>query len=495
MAESTSTIGKKVKALANPLRDEGIGSGDYLEQITYLVFIKMVDEYSKPPYNRPVNIPPECTWDELVKLSGEPLESRYKQILETLGKKEGILKEIFGGADNKIKKPALLKKVITMIGSENWVSLASDVKGAIYEEMLKEYAEDTKSGAGQYFTPRALINTMVKCLRPEPDKTICDPACGTGGFLLSAYDYISNPDNYSLNKEQKKALKFDTFFGVELVPATYRLCLMNLFLHGIGDINSSTLPVERKDSLLNKPSQTFDYVLANPPFGRKSSLTFTNENDEEESEDLVYNRSDFWTTTSNKQLNFVQHIYSILKTTGRAAVVVPDNVLFEDGAGDTVRKNLLEKVNLHTILRLPTGIFYKPGVKANVIFFDNKLPSNDWQTQELWVYDFRSNTHFTLKQNPMTERDLEDFVACYNADNLAERVPTYSEENPNGRWRRYSLREIKDNHYKLDLKWMTEDSDEEDLSIGELLAKIKEKSDNIASAIIQLQSLLGEEIK
>ena len=245
MAESTSTIGKKVKALANPLRDEGIGSGDYLEQITYLVFIKMVDEYSKPPYNRPVNIPQECTWDELVKLSGEPLESRYKQILETLGKKEGILKEIFGGADNKIKKPALLKKVITMIGSENWVSLASDVKGAIYEEMLKEYAEDTKSGAGQYFTPRALINTMVKCLRPEPDKTICDPACGTGGFLLSAYDYISNPDNYSLNKEQKKALKFDTFFGVELVPATYRLCLMNLFLHGIGDINSSTLPVER----------------------------------------------------------------------------------------------------------------------------------------------------------------------------------------------------------------------------------------------------------
>ena len=235
--------------------------------------------------------------------------------------------------------------------------------------------------------------------------------------------------------------------------------------------------------------------MANPPFGRKSSLTFTNENDEEESEDLVYNRSDFWTTTSNKQLNFVQHIYSILKTTGRAAVVVPDNVLFEDGAGDTVRKNLLEKVNLHTILRLPTGIFYKPGVKANVIFFDNKLPSNDWQTQELWVYDFRSNTHFTLKQNPMTERDLEDFVACYNADNLAERVPTYSEENPNGRWRRYSLQEIKDNHYKLDLKWMTEDSDEEDLSIGELLAKIKEKSDNIASAISELQALLGEEIK
>ena len=494
MAESTSTIGKKVKALANPLRDEGIGSGDYLEQITYLIFIKMVDEYSKPPYNRPLSIPQDCTWDELSKLSGEPLDKKYKEILETLGKKEGILKEIFGGADNKIKKPALLKKVITMIGSENWVSLAADVKGAIYEEMLKEYAEDTKSGAGQYFTPRALINTMVKCLRPEPNKSICDPACGTGGFLLSAYDYISDPNNYSLDKEQKKALKFDTFFGVELVQATYRLCLMNLFLHGIGDINSTVLPVERRDSLLTKPSRLFDYVLANPPFGRKSSLTFTNEEGEEESEDLVYNRSDFWTTTSNKQLNFVQHIYSILKTTGRAAVVVPDNVLFEDNAGDTVRRNLLEKVNLHTILRLPTGIFYKPGVKANVIFFDNKLPSHDWQTQAVWVYDFRTNTHFTLKQNPMTEKDLEDFVKCYNAGNIEARIPTYSEDNKNGRWRKYTLKEIEDNGYKLDLKWMTEDTGEEDLSVAELLTRIKDKSDSIANAIKELQSLLGEVI-
>lgn len=492
MADNISTIGKKVKALANPLRDEGIGSGDYLEQITYLIFIKMVDEYSKPPYNKPINIPSDCTWEELSSKSGAELDEKYKYILETLGKKEGVLKEIFGGADNKIKKPALLKKVITMVGSENWVSLASDVKGTIYEEMLKEYAEDTKSGAGQYFTPRALINTMVKCMRPEPNKTICDPACGTGGFLLSAFDYLTNPENYQLDREEKHALKFDTFFGVELVHATYRLCLMNLFLHGIGDINATTIPVERKDSLLTKPSQLYDYVLANPPFGRKSSLTFTNEEGEEETEDLVYNRSDFWTTTSNKQLNFVQHIYSILKTTGRAAVVVPDNVLFEDGAGDVVRRNLLEKTNLHTILRLPTGIFYKPGVKANVIFFDNKLPSKDWQTQSVWVYDFRTNTHFTLKQNPMTEKDLEDFVSCYNADNIEERKPTYCEQNPNGRWRKYTLKEIKDAGYKLDLKWMTEDTDGEDLSLSELLANIKEKSNNIATAISELEALLGE---
>lgn len=494
MTDSISTIGKKVKALANPLRDEGIGSGAYLEQITYLLFLKMVDEYSKPPYNKTSNIPQELSWEELKKLSGDVLDAKYKEILNKLGNMDGILREIYSDADNKIKKPALLKKVITMIDSEKWVSMAADVKGAIYEELLKEYAEDTKSGAGQYFTPRALINTMVKCLKPLPNKTICDPACGTGGFLLSAYDYLSNPDNYKLDRDAKQFLKNKTFYGVELVQETYRLCLMNLFLHGIGDINSNQVPIERRDSLLTKPNETYDYVLANPPFGRKSSLTFTNEEGEEESEDLVYNRSDFWTTTSNKQLNFIQHIYSILKTSGRAAVVVPDNVLFEDGAGDTVRRNLLEKTDLHTILRLPTGIFYKPGVKANVIFFDNKLPSEEWQTKEVWIYDFRTNVHFTLKQNPMTESSLDDFVKCYNADNINKRVQTYSDENLNGRWRKYSLEEIKENGYKLDLKWMQEDDGSENLSLGELLEKIKEKSKNISDAVSDLEALLGDVI-
>ena len=261
------------------------------------------------------------------------------------------------------------------------------------------------------------------------------------------------------------------FHGVELVQSTYRLCLMNLFLHGIGDIHSDKLLIERRDSLLTKPSVSFDYVLANPPFGKKSSLTLTNEDGTEDSEDLTYNRSDFWTTTSNKQLNFVQHIYSILKSDGRAAIVVPDNVLFENGAGDTVRRNLLEKTNLHTILRLPTGLFYKQGVKANVIFFDNKLPSNEWQTKEVWVYDFRSNVHFTLKQNPMTEADLDDFVKCYNAQDITKRQPTYTPETPEGRWRKYTLDEIKANDYKLDLKWMADEEDDEDLSIGELMKR------------------------
>lgn len=492
MAENISTVGKKVKALANPLRDEGIGSGDYLEQITYLLFLKMADEYSKPPYNKPTNIPEDCRWSCLLELSGDPLDQKYKYILQTLGQKEGVLREIFADSDNKIKKPALLKKVITMIDSENWVSMAADVKGATYEELLKEYAEDTKSGAGQYFTPRALINTMVKCLKPLPNKTICDPACGTGGFLLSAYDFISN--NYMLDRDSKQFLKNKTVHGVELVQATYRLCLMNLFLHGISDINSNEVPIFRGDSLISKPNELYDYVLANPPFGRKSSLTFTNEEGEEETEDLTYNRSDFWTTTSNKQLNFVQHIYSILKVTGRAAVVVPDNVLFEDGAGDIVRQNLLKKTNLHTILRLPTGIFYKPGVKANVIFFDNKLPSEEWQTKEVWVYDFRTNEHFTLKQNPMTEASLSDFVECYKPDNIKDRKETYDKDNnPSGRWRKFTLKEIKENYsYKLDLKWIQEDDGSEDLSLPELLERIKEKSQNISNAVIELEKLIGE---
>lgn len=276
------------------------------------------------------------------------------------------------------------------------------------------------------------------------------------------------------------------------IMLTFSIGLMNLFLHGIGDINSDKVPIERTDSLLTKPNELYDYVLANPPFGRKSSLTFTNAAGEEESEDLVYNRSDFWTTTSNKQLNFLQHIYSILKTSGRAAVVVPDNVLSEGGAGDVVRKNLLEKTNLHTILRLPTGIFYKPGVKANVIFFDNKLPSDKWETKEIWLYDFRTNMNFTLKQNPMTESSLDDFVKCYNASNIQNRTETYSDDNPRGRWRKFTLDDIKNNDYKLDLNWIDAEDKYENLNVLDLFKMIKEKSEKISNSASSLEKLIND---
>lgn len=454
--DEVAAIVTKVWGMCNPLRDNGVSYGDYLEQLTYLIFLKMADEYTKPPYKRKVGIPEGFTWSDMSALKGAALEKQYQATLERLGQEKGILGEIFSGAINKISNIAILVRVIEMVNKEKWVSMSTDVKGAIYEGLLQKNAEDTKSGAGQYFTPRPLIKAMVECVRPEPNKTIVDPCCGSGGFLLEAQRYIAG--NYTLDREAKEFLKSKTFRGWEIVPMTYKLGLMNLYLHNIGDIFGD-VPITCADALLTDPGERFDYVLTNPPFGKKSSLTFTNEKGETEEEDLEYSRQDFWTTSSNKQLNFVQHINTLLKSTGKAAVVVPDNVLFEGGAGETVRKKLLETTNLHTILRLPTGIFYKPGVKANVIFFDKRIASPDVQTKEVWVYDLRTNIHFTLKKHPMQDSDLEDFITCYHASNIYEREETWSEENPDGRFRKYTIDEImaRDNT-SLDIFWIKDKS-------------------------------------
>lgn len=458
MSEQTTTIISKVWGMCGPLRDDGVSYGDYLEQLTYLIFLKMSDEYSKPPYKKETGIPEGFTWADMNTLTGSALEEQYKKTLETLGEKDGILGQIFKGAINKVTNAAILYRIIQMIDKEKWVSMASDVKGEIYEGLLQKNAEDIKSGAGQYFTPRPLIKAMVKCIKPEPEKTIADPCCGSGGFFLAAQEYITDPDNYTLDREQKEFLKSETFYGNELVATTFKMALMNLYLHNIGDIYGK-VPVVHGDSLLTDPGYRVDYVLTNPPFGKKSSLTFTNEEGEQEEEDLVYNRQDFWTTSSNKQLNFIQHINTILKATGKAAVVVPDNVLFEAGAGETIRKKLLATTDFHTILRLPTGIFYKQGVKANVIFFDKKPASPDVQTKEIWVYDLRTNMHFTLKKNPISDADLEDFIACYNPENRYQRKETWSEENPDGRWRKFTYDEIsKRDKTSLDIFWLKDKS-------------------------------------
>ena len=456
MSEQTTTIISKVWGMCGPLRDDGISYGDYLEQLTYLIFLKMSDEYSKPPYKRQTGIPKDYGWSDMNTLRGAELETKYKEILEKLAEQGGILSKIFQGATNKINNAAILGRIVAMIDKEKWVSMSSDVKGEIYEGLLQKNAEDIKSGAGQYFTPRPLIKAMVKCIRPEPMKTVIDPCCGSGGFLLAAQDYIAK--TYTLDREQKEFMKAEAFRGNELVATTFKLCLMNLYLHNIGDVYGN-VPVTLGDALLTDPGQRYDYVLTNPPFGKKSSITFTNEEGEQEDEDLVYNRQDFWTTSSNKQLNFVQHINTILKATGKAAVVVPDNVLFEGGAGEIVRRKLLETTDLHTILRLPTGIFYKPGVKANVIFFDKRPASPDVQTKEVWVYDFRTNVHFTLKKNPMTESDLDDFIKCYNPENRYERSETWSEDNPEGRFRKFSIDEILHrDKLSLDIFWIKDKS-------------------------------------
>ena len=492
MSELTSTIVSKVWGMCGPLRDDGVSYGDYLEQITYLIFLKMAEEYSKPPYKRDTGIPVDCTWSDMSLLKGAELEEKYKSILEKLGEQGGILGKIFKGARNKISNAAILYRVVQMIDKEKWVAMSSDVKGEIYEGLLQKNAEDIKSGAGQYFTPRPLIRAMVKCVRPEPMKTIADPCCGSGGFFLVAQAFLADPDNYSLDREQKEFLKNETFYGNEIVPATYKTALMNLYLHNIGDIYGK-VPIVQGDALLTDPSYRVDYVLTNPPFGKKSSITFTNEEGKQEDEELVYNRQDFWTTGSNKQLNFVQHINTILKATGKAAVVVPDNVLFEGGAGEIVRKKLLETTDLHTILRLPTGIFYKQGVKANVIFFDKRPASAEMQTKKIWVYDFRTNVHFTLKQHPMTDADLDDFVKCYNPENRYERTETWSDENPDGRFRCYDVQEILErDKTSLDIFWIKDKSlaDLDNLPEPDVLAS--DIIENLQSALESFQELKSQ---
>lgn len=454
---NASSIVSKVWAFCQTLRDDGVGYGDYLEQLTYLLFLKMADEYTKPPHNRTMPIPIEFAWETLTSKSGTELELHYNIMLRELAKEKGILGQIFVKSQNKIQDPAKLYKLIALINAENWILMGVKDKGDIYEGILEKNAEDTKSGAGQYFTPRPLIKAMVECLKPEPNKTIADPACGTGGFFLAAYDWIV--ENRDLDKEQRQFLKYETFFGNEIVASTRRLALMNLFLHNIGDIDSDNF-ISPNDSLITTSSTTYDYILANPPFGKKSSMTFTNEAGEQEKEDLTYNRQDFWVTTSNKQLNFVQHIRTMLKTSGQAAVVLPDNVLFEGGVGETVRKKLLDTTNLHTILRLPTGIFYANGVKANVLFFDGKPSSKDPWTKEVWVYDYRTNIHHTLKKNPLKLEDLRDFINLYNSENINKRTETYNAEtNPEGRWRKFGYDEIiARDKTSLDITWLKDKS-------------------------------------
>jgi len=454
---ATASIVSKVWNFCTTLRDDGVGYGDYLEQLTYLIFLKMADEYSQPPYNRKVDIPTEYNWQSLRTKRGAELEVHYVKLLLELGKKQGMLGTIFTKAQNKIQDPAKLFRLIDMVNETQWVTMGADVKGDIYENLLERNAEDTKSGAGQYFTPRALIRTMVECVRPEPGKTIADPACGTGGFFLAAYDFLVT--EHQMDKKQKAFLKHDTFNGNEIVAGTRRLALMNMFLHNIGEIDGNSM-ISPNDSLVAASATTYDYVLANPPFGKKSSMSFTNEEGEQEKDDLTYNRQDFWATTSNKQLNFVQHIRTMLKTTGRAAVVVPDNVLFEGGAGETVRKKLLETTELHTILRLPTGIFYANGVKANVLFFDNHAASKEPWTKEVWFYDYRTNIHHTLKKKPLRFEDLQEFIADYNPLNRRKRKESWNEQsNPEGRWRKFSYEQIiARDKTSLDIFWLKDKS-------------------------------------
>jgi type I restriction enzyme M protein len=456
MNASASLI-QKLWNYCNILRDDGLSYGDYVEQLTFLLFLKMADEQSRPPFNKPSAVPKGYDWPSLMAKDGDELETHYRHVLETLGKKSGMLGVIFRKAQNKIQDPAKLRRLIVdLIDKEQWSSLSADVKGDAYEGLLQKNAEDVKGGAGQYFTPRPLIAAMVEVVAPQPGQAICDPACGTGGFLLAAHDYIAK--HYQLDRDQKKKLKSGTFFGIELVDSVTRLCAMNLLLHGIGGESEEDLPVVTKDALTGKHGE-YEIVLANPPFGKKSSVTIVNEAGESSKESLTINRDDFWASTSNKQLNFLQHIFTILKQHGRAAVVLPDNVLFEGGAGETIRRALLKQADVHTLLRLPTGIFYAQGVKANVLFFDRKPAQEKPWTQKLWIYDLRTNLHFTLKENTLKRSDLDDFVACYNPKNRHERQDSE-------RFKGFTYEELtKRDKVNLDIFWLKDDALEESATL------------------------------
>lgn len=444
----------------NILRDDGLSYGDYVEQLTFLLFLKMTQERTQPPWSQDSPIPKKYSWASLLVKDGDELEVHYRHVLEKLGHKRGMLGLIFRKAQNKIQDPAKLRRLIVdLIDREQWTSLDADIKGDAYEGLLEKNAQDIKGGAGQYFTPRPLIQAIVDVIRPQPGETICDPACGTGGFLLAAHDYISHHFP-NLDRDQKRHLKLRALRGVELVDNVTRLCAMNLLLHGVGPAaDESDPPVKTNDSLAADPGDRFSVVMTNPPFGKKSSVLVVNEEGEQERQALTVVREDFWTSTTNKQLNFVQHVKTILEIHGRAAVVVPDNVLFEGGAGETVRRKLLQECDVHTLLRLPTGIFYAQGVKANVLFFDRKPASETPWTKRLWIYDLRTNKHFTLKTNPLKRTDLDEFVACYNPENRHERKATWSEANPDGRWRDYSYSElIQRDKCSLDIFWLRDES-------------------------------------
>jgi len=472
---------QKLWNYCNVLRDDGVSYGDYVEQLTYLLFLKMDDEQTKPPFNRLSKIPKNLDWESLLKKDGDELEVHYRHILDSLGKEKGMIGVIFRKAQNKIQDPAKLKRLVMLIeGEETWMGMGIDVKGAIYEGLLQKNAEDIKSGAGQYFTPRALIKSMVEVIRPKPGETICDPACGTGGFLLASHDLISK---YPLDIDQKKFLKEGTFHGWDIVDSVVRLCTMNLYLHGIGGEDS---PIITDDALASDPGDRFDIVLTNPPFGKKSSITIVNGEGKIEKESLTYQRNDFWATTSNKQLNFLQHVKTLLKINGRAAIVVPDNVLFEGGAGETVRKRLLQQCDAHTLLRLPTGIFYAQGVKANVLFFDKRPASEKPWTEKLWIYDLRTNIHFTLKTNTLRYEDLEDFIKCYNPENRHERTETE-------RFKSFTYEEImKRDKTNLDIFWLKDNSlgDSENLPDPKLLAL--EIAEDLESALDEFKRIYEE---
>lgn len=472
-----TSIQKKVWKLASVLSGAGVVYTDYITQLTYILFLKMDDEKVGLLGEKSM-LPEGCQWQNIKDLAGDDLVKEYERILSRLKREKGIVGKIFQDASNKIKQPAYLKRLITMIdgkgGSNTWLSLDTDVKGAIYESILQRNGKDAKSGGGQYFTPRPLIDAITDIMQPQIGETVIDPACGTGGFLLAAYSRMKKQTN---DADQLEALKTKELHGFDNTPLVVTLASMNMYLHGIDTGDS---PIELRDSLISEPDVFADVVLANPPFGKRVEGS------------IEVNRPDFFANTSDNQLNFLQHIMVLLKNGGRAGVVLPDNVLFEGNAGEKIRKRLLHDFDLHAILRLPTGLFYANGVKANVLFFHKRIGAvkpNEYVTKKVWIYDYRTGIHHTLVQDPLKRSDLDDFCDCYRKSILSNPPLTVDNE----RWKCFSIDEIlQRDKTNLDIKWIKEKSETDEVSLYDLIDDIKQQSSNIQEAVGELEKLMAD---
>lgn len=465
--KSESALLKKVWDIAGVMAAAGVGFTDYITQFTYILFLKMDDE--KEALGLGSSIPDGYKWKDIVALNGTDLVDKYEEILSELAKDSGLIGTIFTKASNKIDSPVHLAKIIEMVSNENWYMMEGDFKGAIYESILEKNGQDKKSGAGQYFTPRPLIKAIVDVIDPKIGETVADPACGTGGFLLSAFEHMK-PQSKEISKQ--RFLKNNALFGADNTPLVVTLASMNLYLHDIGTANS---PIVCQDSLIDKSERMYDVILANPPFGTRPQGSVS----------VHDNRPEFIKTSDN-QVNFLQHIMSIVKTGGRVGVVLPDNVLTDGNATAKVREKLLKDFNLHTILRLPTGIFYANGVKTNVLFFEKGKP-----TKDIWVYDYRTGIKHTLVTKPLRREHLDDFVNCYCSGHMEDRKETYSEDNPNGRWKRFTEKEVySSEQLKLDFKWL-DLTEKDDRTITELLSEMQQKAAAISDAVSKLQEILG----
>lgn len=477
MVMSNQEIVQQLWKESDVLRDDGVTYQDYVTELTYILFLKMSKEQ-----NEEAEIPEKYRWDSLLQYEGLELMNFYRQLLLDLGNPQKTnsprINAIYDNASTSIDEPANLEKIIHDIDGLDWFSARQEGLGALYEGLLEKNANETKSGAGQYFTPRPLINMMVRMTKPQVGERLNDPAAGTFGFMVAANDYLSEQTDefFDLSQEDRKFEKEEAFSGMELVPNTHRLALMNQYLHGMDG------RLDQGDSLsaAGKWMKNFDVVLTNPPFGTKRG------GERATRDDLTYE-------TSNKQLNFLQIIYNSLKTDGhgRAAVVVPDNVLFADGTGEAIRKDLLNKCNLHTILRLPTGIFYAQGVQTNVLFFTRGASDTD-NTKEIWIYDMRHQMRTFGKRNPLNEKDFAEFEKLFSADDLTKRKENWDKDkNPNGRWRKFTIDEImKRPNTSLDISWMNEEEEHDNRSLKEILSEMNDKSTAISEAIAELNKAL-----